>query len=891
MVYVNHNIFKQDNSPFDCERLVVLKVGRITKYMILAICTLLLTSIPIIGNNEIASMEYATQSNPASYSQVTRDVEFTLGKTFEVDNSVSHPDFAERSAATIADNIDDFLPEGLEKVTDVDIYYTQILLSITQIHVIEDQEWLGPGSIYFDFLLNRNHEYRDDNDGNYYVADDGTFLNVDIVLTDFLYSMNGIFTIEIHGWEADPILGWPDDYLGGELLSYDLVGFTSRSFSGWYPLNYFLPIGGINELQIEVYLYLDFINIQKLSYPTDFDSPYDGSMLISSVYFPKVYYFELGNTPLIQHVYEQVYYGYDESIGANAYIIYYMFYWDYEWEFLLTLGHNYDYEPLLMYVQEIGQEPYRIVYRNKGSPTEALPSKLVIQDDSVVPHSGSFNAEVSTPLMPLLGNQAIVDYRYTDIYFNTPAFHYETDHGFTPFMTVPYITINDAFHQMEVGVPPLSGEAVLTPLQDYLFPMTNEVIREGYSRLDEAFNSDINVYEAQNFLGGDYNVPYNMSLTLDMLHNPFEFPYIVDCWEEIVHCTKDAQDYKATGLYYDIDLGLSFSIPATVTFDIPTQVTIGETYDVGIDLALDAEDIAISFVYDIYLEYILHWWFIGFEESVTYSGQCDFDVNLEDASELISFIGLSSESLTGDYQEGWITVSDFSTSTDLLGTMLDCTVEIHLLRILTDLLGTTGVGNLIALLEIFFSDVDLIANPTLSGYITADLLTENSAISLDTSELTFSEGTTHKTVQMTALGGASQSGIRLSNMHYNIEFSTDWSVGLDFSDLMNNFVSDAVFSIGTFPTITISSEDHEVSAETTTGYDQYVSLSVVEPPPPTSTTTTDSTSTSGTTSTGTTSTSGQAPPPNFGDLTLLIGASAGVVVIVVAAAIFLRKRE
>ncbi|GAG85651.1 unnamed protein product, partial [marine sediment metagenome] len=294
------------------------------------------------------------------------------------------------------------------------------------------------------------------------------------------------------------------------------------------------------------------------------------------------------------------------------------------------------------------------------------------------------------------------------------------------------------------------------------------------------------------------------------------FPYIVDCMEEIVHYTEAAQDYRENGLYYDIDLGLSFSIPATVTFDIPTQVTIGETYDVCIDLALDAEDIAISFVYDIYLEYILHWWFIGFEESVTYSGQCDFDVNLEDASELISFIGLSSESLTGDYQEGWITVSDFSTSTDLLGTMLDCTVEIHLLRILTDLLGTTGVGNLIALLEIFFSDVDLIANPTLTGYVTTDLLTENSAISLDTSELTFGEGTTHKTIQMTAVGGASQSGIRLSNMKYNIEFSTDWSVGLDFSDLMNNFVSDAIFPIGIFPTITISSEDHEVSAETTT---------------------------------------------------------------------------
>ncbi|MBY8998475.1 MAG: hypothetical protein KGD60_12155 [Candidatus Thorarchaeota archaeon] len=852
-----------------------------TKIASLVIFSILLTSIPTIGTSGLPSISRVSQSTSQSFSQVTRDVEFTLGKSFEFENTVTHPDFTERSASNIVDQIDEFLPEGLEKVTDVDVYYTQVSISITQLHVIEDQEFLGPGSIYFNFLLNRDHayhEYTDDNDGSFYVTDDGTYLDVDILLTDYLHSMDAWFTVEIHGWEADPVIGWPDDYLGGGLLSYNLVGYTSRSISGWLPLNYYPPIGGLNpNLQIEVYLELEFTNIQKLSYPDNFPVQTDGSWLISAVYFPKVYYFELGNTPLIKEVYQQVYYGYDPSIGANAYLIYYMFYWGYEWEFLLTLGHNYDYEPLLMYVQEIGQEPYRIVYRNKGSLTEALPSKLVIQDDSVVPHSGSFVAEVSTPLMPLLGNQSTMDYEYTDIYFNTPAYHYETDHGLTPFMTVPYMTINDAFHQMEVGKPLLSFEADLTPLQNYLFPMTNEVIREGYGRLDEAFNSDINVYEFQNFWGGDYNVPYNMSLTLDMLHNPFEFPYIVDCWEDIVHYTQGKQEYCENGLYYDINLGLSLSVPATITFDIPTQVTTGETYNVGIDMALDAEDITISFIYDIYLGYVLNWWFIGFEESVNYSGQFDFHVNLETISDLISFIGLSGESLTGDYYGGWLTVSDFSTSTDLLGTMLDCTVELHLLTILSDLLTGSGVDILIELLQLFLSDVNLIANPTLSGYVTADLLTENSAISLDTSALTFGEGATHKTVQMTVLGGASQSGLRLSNMHYNIEFSTDWSVGLDFSDVMNNFVYDAVFPIGTFPSITVSSQDHEVAAQTTTGYDQQVSMSIFDP--------------STDTTTGTTSTGGQGPPPDLGSIPLLIGVSAGAVIVVVVVVILLRKRS
>ncbi|MFQ5884808.1 MAG: hypothetical protein ACE5IO_06880, partial [Thermoplasmata archaeon] len=809
-----------------------------------------------------------------SYSQVTRDVDFTFGKSFNADNNITHPDFAERSASHINEQIDDFLPNGLQRVTDVDIYYTDVSIHITQLHVIEDQELIGPGEIFFEFLLNRdrvNHEYRDDNNGNYYVTDDGTYLDVDILLTDYLYSMNGSFSVEIHGKESD-LLG--DAYLGGALLYWDLTGYTSVTSRGWLPLNYYPPVGGINPLQIEVYLELEFTNIEVFSYPTDFPTTYDGSWLISAVYFPKVHYFEMGAPPPhIKNVYEQVYYGYDPSIGTNAYLIYYMFYWDFEMEDIVNLGHYYDYEPLLMYVQEIGLEPYRIVFRNKGSLNEALPSRLVIQDAFAVPHSGSFVADVSPPLMPLLGNQSTGNYQCTDIYFNTPAHHYETDHGLTPFMTVPHMTINDAFHQMEVGVPLLSSEADLTPLPDYLVPMTNDVIREGYARLDEAFNSNINVYEFQNFWGGEYSVPYNMSLTLDMLHNPFEFPYIVDCWEDIVHFTEAKQEYKANGFYYDIDLDLSFSVPATVTFDIPTQVTAGQTYDIGIDLALDPEDITISFAYDIYLEYVLHWWFIGFEESVTYSGQCDFAVNLNDISDFISFIGLSSEDIMGTYHGGWLTVTDFSTSTDLLSTMLDCSVEIHLLRILTDLLGTTGVGKLVDILKIFLADVDLIASPTISGYVTTEVLTENSAISLDTNELVFDEGTTQKSVQMTVLGGTTQTGIRLANMQYHIEFSTDWDIEFDFTDTLNYFVQDLTFSIGTFPTITASSDDHDIAAETTTGYDQGVTMSIVVP------------------STTTTSSNGGFNPPDglFG-LPLILGISGGTVAII-AVIVVLRRRD
>ncbi|MHA2242821.1 MAG: hypothetical protein ACXACE_14550 [Candidatus Thorarchaeota archaeon] len=312
--------------------------------------------------------------------------------------------------------------------------------------------------------------------------------------------------------------------------------------------------------------------------------------------------------------------------------------------------------------------------------------------------------------------------------------------------------------------------------------------------------------------------------------------------------------------------------------------------DIDINLALDSNEIGITFDYSINLGYVLHWWFIGIEENVTYSGECNFAVKLDDIAGLITSLGMSTESLLGEYEGGWLTVTDFSTSPNLLDTMLDCTIEIHLLRILTDLLGAvTGVGDLIDIVKLFISDVDLIASPMISGYMTADLLTENSAISLDTSELTFNEGATQKTVEMTVLGGVSQTSIRLSNMQYHVEFATDWDIAFDFSDTMNYFVQDVSFSIGTFPSITISSDEHELAAQTSTGYDQRIAMTVSEPLPPT---TPESTTTPGSTtlpSTQTPPTGGLPLPTDLLMLLLSIGIGVGVVAVIVV--VMYKKRE
>ncbi len=781
---------------------------------------------------QLSDLELNTNLESSGYVEVIRDVDFTLGKSFSTSNYIDHPDYATRSALDVVNEIDEFMPEGLEHVTDVDVYYTDVSLNITQIYVIEDREFGGPGSVFLNVLLNRDYTYHDytfDNDGSYYVASDGEIVTVNILLQVGLHSMDGKFSIEIHGWEADPIIGWPDDYMGGELFHVDLSDLVSESYTGWWSLNDYPPIGGSQPVQMQVYLNLDFTNIQRLSYPSDFSTTNDGSWLISAVYFPKVWYDTLDSAhdPIINCILEEVYYGYDPLIDDYSYLIYYMFYYDFERDnFGAAFGHYYDFEPLLMFVEEIGHEPYRIVYRDVGTYT--LPPKVVIQDSHESLTSGSLNVSVSSELTPLLGDECMVEYQIKNDYFSTPAYHFETDHGLTPFMTVPHITVTNTYHQMEIGIPPGSGEAVLTPLQSFLYKFVDSVIRSAYGKLDEAFESSINVYEGVSLWnGGDYRVPENMSLTFDMLTNHFEFPYIVDCWEEVAHYTESKQDYQENGFYYDIDLGLEFVIPATVTLNVPTSVRKGQSYDVPIQIELDNEDILVKFNYSIGLGVIFHWWFISIEENMTFVGDCAFNVNLKQIDELVRMLGISGESLTGSYAQNWFTLKSFSTSTDLLGSLVSSTVEIHLLSILSDLLGSTQVGPIIKILKFFVEEIDIVARPVVCGSVTGNVEVENSAISLDTDSLVFEEGDTLETLSMTVAGGQSSSGIRIEDMRYNVEFSTDWELEFNLTSTLNNFVDDVSFDLGTFPEITVSSDDHEIEADVSTGYTQYASMEVV----------------------------------------------------------------
>lgn len=233
----------------------------------------ILVSMLFVLSGSVVPVNAVSLSNPAFTSelaQVDRDVLFTLRKPWTISNTENPMDIAPRSAASVMNEIGNIAPEGVDIVESVPLYYTEITVEITQIHVIEDRDF-GLGEVYLKTLLNSYYEATHDNGGSYYVVTDGDYVRTTISISQPLYSLDGYYSVEIHGWEDDTDMGTPDDYMGGELLYFDLTDLEEGSVSGWWYLDYYPSSGGNNVIQLDVEVTVTFSNTELLSYPEDFE--------------------------------------------------------------------------------------------------------------------------------------------------------------------------------------------------------------------------------------------------------------------------------------------------------------------------------------------------------------------------------------------------------------------------------------------------------------------------------------------------------------------------------------------------------------------------------------------------------------------------------------------
>ncbi len=110
-------------------------------------------------------------------------------------------------------------------------------------------------------------------------------------------------------------------------------------------------------------------NYSKFAIPDDWVGTGDGTpvgttetaLKIANDYKPRLY---LNTDQCPNAVYYRVIKGYDPYIGFDAYLIQYFAYW--RCQDCAPACHEYDYEPIFIWVRNIGERPYRVAYDHWG---------------------------------------------------------------------------------------------------------------------------------------------------------------------------------------------------------------------------------------------------------------------------------------------------------------------------------------------------------------------------------------------------------------------------------------------------------------------------------------------------------------------------------------------
>ena len=174
---------------------------------------------------------------------------------------------------------------------------------------------------------------------------------------------------------------------------------------------------------------------------------------------PDLYISNVATSGLPQTVYspQTLYYrilmGYDQEIGQNAIVIEYLYYWPNETDnFGSSLGHYYDFEPVYVYLKNIGQSPYRFVFEIQNPGPTKLPAYLEIYSNnytSTQTTNGIFN--VSDQLSPLLGTAMTTNYITSPISTYYTSTNYLNLSSEFPLITNPVMMVQDTYHNLILG--------------------------------------------------------------------------------------------------------------------------------------------------------------------------------------------------------------------------------------------------------------------------------------------------------------------------------------------------------------------------------------------------------------------------------------------------------
>ncbi len=494
--------------------------------------------------------------------------------------------------------------------------------------------------------------------------------------------------------------------------------------------------------------------------------------------------------------------GYDAYKGKNTSCLQYIYAYANEYSGTDVFVHYWDWEMVLIFVDlSAGSSvnPYRLVWDNgwyfgsEGGTDWMDGQRYYIYEENAVPGSYYMDVEFSSELWPLLGKSRQMTYEVYEIsdLFDTGIENWGIfEWGLPSFQA----TIETSYHQFDIGDSNGLGS---TPfLRGYsVQQLNNTILAIWYKCLDYSWTQGIHE------VGSGHYTPNYAPFSWDVMQ-PFTRPYILNNYPKLcvdINAYNGAKEKKSFNVDVKKSIGVTLQVPCTLELTIPESGAPGDPVSTSLNFHLHPEkanltlDVFLNFSAQVNLFFGEYSWDAVFDKKFF----LDFaNPVLQTLGELVKLTTDSTFTFSNVNLGSYVTLNG-AINPQLLGTILDMEVQIHLAEILKALIGPSYSW----IVDTIVDSLDLVINPQITGYLAMDVFGGGTQIG-GRAQFTAVEQSIPVTFTLPA-GSASNFLLEIKNIAYGINFMADWSLGLVWGQIPALVCDDQNWQLGVWPNIDI----------------------------------------------------------------------------------------
>jgi len=737
----------------------------------------------------------------------TIDVNFGGSTTQNYSNTTSIKPSLPDIGTYVDNNVSDFSVNGASTYTGADIitgisntFYT-LNISLITIDVINDHDTIGDGNIFIEGTANGNKTRYPASGNEWSIASGATLdTNVGLVFTT-AYQYNITFEVR----DADS--GQPDDSLGF-VTAAGTISNTTQVLT--------TDLG-------DAILTFNFTAYEKTSITAQ--EVLDGSRPYLNIDD------ETSQTELPNDLLGRIIIGPDG--GHQAMVLQYFFYWNYEYSpdggvYSFELKKN-DFEAFYIYYDlNDFSDPYRIVFNNYiYSDVPGFPNQnLLILEDGATDTTLNFTTTMQSDLQLLLGvttqqearylpMSALNNWEYNSLLNQKKNVRTSSLLG----STTVELTVDTSYHTFDLG--PGGNEYGFN--YNTTSSLNDTRIKSLYSIIEDTFNNG-----TRNWSYFGIDIPEVGPFTFDVTQ-VFSAPHVITGYSTVSKDTAAVE--RARNSYLNVtqslDVTIGYNFPSKLDVHYPDEMSTGSSAVASLTYT-PSDKLQISVGFDYHLDANMSFWLVQASISQDFNHTFTFDIDSATVSSLAQILNLNGFELDDQNLFTFLDLTGLTINPKLFGTMIEGSLVLDLWGVIDSLIRPSyplAVPVLDAI-DYLIDDFSLNLDFAVAGVVSVPVSTSDSAVTLNTSEIVFTEDKLTQYVEITTSDQISADfNLVIGDISYGLNFSVDWNISFAFDTPLSQFVGDLGWDIGVFPNYTsnlISSPGATVSVSlaglpTTTG--------------------------------------------------------------------------